>query len=118
MPEDFPRPSEIYEGSVCVATGNQATSGYESRDELLVEGSGPYLPCDQLSAEQQAELNVALDDIRTNSRFTNGGIDKIRRYEQAASGGGDYVTKYDSDSDEYSDDDFSDDEEPPIEPLE
>jgi membrane peptidoglycan carboxypeptidase len=120
MPEDFPRPDDVYEGSVCVATGNQATPGYESRDELLVEGAGPYLPCDQLSAEQQAELDVALDDIRTNSRFTNGGIDKIRRYEQAASGDGDYISDYDSDSDDsddYTEDDFSGDDEPPIEPL-
>lgn len=119
MPEDFPRPSEVYDGSVCVATGNQATPGYESRDELLVRGAGPYLPCDQLSAEQQSELNVALDDIRTNGRFTNGGIDKIRRYEQVASGDGDYRIDTSSDeSDDYTDDDFSGDEEPPIEPLE
>ena len=119
MPESFPRPSEVYEGSVCAATGNQASPGYESHEELLVKGAGPYLPCDQLSAEQQSELNVALDNIRTNGRFTNGGVDKIRRYDQAASGDGDYrIDSSSDDSDDYTEDDFNGDEEPPIEPLE
>ena len=120
MPESFPRPSEVYDGQVCAATGNQATPGYESRREVLVKGAGPYLECDQLSAEQQAELNDALDDIRDNGRFTNGGVDKIRRYESAASGNGDISRTFDDASDnvDYDEQDFVDDEEPIIEPLE
>ena len=30
---------------------------------MLVKGAGPYLECDQLSAEQQAELNDALNGL-------------------------------------------------------
>jgi hypothetical protein len=112
MPQQFPRPEEVYDGSVCVATGNQDTPGFESRKELLVRDSGPYLACDQLSAEQQAELTSAVDSLNTNSKWTNGAQDKIRRYQQAASGGGDRRIEPTSDDSG----DVSDDE-PPIEPL-
>jgi hypothetical protein len=95
-----------------VATGNQDTAGFESRKELLVRDSGPYLPCDQLSAEQQAELNSAVNSLNTNQKWTNGAQDKIRRYQQAASGGGDkrIESNFDGGGDES-------DDEPPIEPI-
>jgi membrane peptidoglycan carboxypeptidase len=112
LPQQFPRPDEVYDGSVCVATGNQDTAGFESRKELLVRDSGPYLPCDQLSAEQQAELNSAVNSLNTNQKWTNGAQDKIRRYQQAASGGGDkrIESNFDGGGDES-------DDEPPIEPI-
>jgi membrane peptidoglycan carboxypeptidase len=114
MPRDFPRPAEVYEGSVCDATGNQATPGFQSHEELLVRGAGPSLPCDQLSAYQKRELEKALEDLPRNRKWTNGAQDKIRRYERAASGGGDMRIEEIDSGDE---DDFSEDEEPPIEPL-
>ena len=64
---NFPRPSEVYDGTVCASTGNQATPGFESKKELLVRGGGPYLACDQLSAEQSAELTAATDALRTGA---------------------------------------------------
>jgi membrane peptidoglycan carboxypeptidase len=127
LSENFPRPSEVYEGEVCAATGNQATDGFESKDEILVRGNGPYLACDQLSVEQQQELDAAMRDVQTNGRFTNGGQDKIYRYESVVSGGGDYSPQIEPVDDDiyYEDgggiieDDFiSDDEEPIIEPIE
>jgi membrane peptidoglycan carboxypeptidase len=115
MPEDFPRPSEVYDGTVCASTGNQATPGFESKKELLVRGGGPYLACDQLSAEQSAELTAATDALRTGAKWTNGAQDKIRRYQSAVSGNGDSVTAYDSNGD--NSDNFNSDDEQPIEPL-
>jgi membrane peptidoglycan carboxypeptidase len=117
MPENFPRPSDVYDGSVCASTGNQATPGYESKKEILVRGGGPYLACDQLSAEQDAELNAAADALRTGANWTNGAQDKIRRYQSAVDGGGDSITSYDSNDNSNSGDNFNNDEEPPIEPL-
>jgi membrane peptidoglycan carboxypeptidase len=114
MPRDFPRPGEVYDGQVCDATGNQATPGFSSHREVLVESAGPYLPCDQLSAYQKRELEKAVEDLSRNNKWTNGAQDKIRRYERAATGGGDMrIEEIDSDDSE----DFSEDEEPPIEPL-
>ncbi len=117
--------SEVYDGEVCAATGNQATSGFESNDEVLVRGNGPYLACDQLSVEQQQELDAAMKDVQTNGRFTNGGQDKIYRYESVVSGGGDYNPQIEPVDDgeifegDVIEDDFqSDDEEPIIEPIE
>ena len=115
MPESFPRPSEVYDGTVCASTGNQATPGFESKKELLVRGGGPYLACDQLSAEQSAELTAATDALRTGAKWTNGAQDKIRRYQSAVSGNGDSVTNYDSNGD--NSDNLNNDDEQPIEPL-
>lgn len=84
MPKDFAVPPDIVHGSVCVSTGNAAEDGYQSRDELLVAGEGPSLPCDQLSAYQLSELKNALKDIDVNGdRYVNGGISKVERYAKA-----------------------------------
>ena len=115
MPENFPRPSEVYDGTVCASTGNQATPGFESKKELLVRGGGPYLACDQLSAEQSAELKAATDALRTGAKWTNGAQDKIRRYQSAVNGNGDSITSYDSSGN--NSDNFNNDDEQPIEPL-
>lgn len=91
--EQFPRPSDIYEGRVCEATGNQASDGFSSRPEVLVRNEGPALPCNQLSAYQDKELDAALADIRTNGgKYANGGAGKVQRYADAArsSGNGDF----------------------------
>jgi membrane peptidoglycan carboxypeptidase len=117
LSEDFPVPSNIYRGDVCAATGNQATSGYESHEEVLIRGAGPYLPCDQLSAYQQSELNHALDTLNKGP-YTGGAVDSIYRYRSAAEGGGDYVPQIEPVDDSGNiNEDFTEDEEPPIEPL-
>jgi hypothetical protein len=117
MNDSFPRPADIYDGQVCTATGNQATSGYESHDELLIKGSGPYLPCDQLSVYQQSELTDAMGNINKGP-YSGGAIDTIYRYRSAAEGNGDSIQDYESsDSNGDINDNFNEDEEPPIEPL-
>ncbi|HRA47382.1 MAG TPA: transglycosylase domain-containing protein, partial [Thermomicrobiales bacterium] len=116
--DNFPVPADIYMGDVCAATGNQAADGYESNEEPLIKGSGPYLACDQLSAYQQSELDTAMNSLNKGP-FTGGAVDSIYRYQSAADGNGDSVRIIES-SDENGDftTDFSEDEEPPIEPIE
>jgi membrane peptidoglycan carboxypeptidase len=89
MPESFKRPDGIYDGEICAATGHQATPGFESKKEVLVRNEGPFLPCNQLSAYEASELKAALDDIRQNGKYTNGGVGKIERYASVAQGGQD-----------------------------
>ena len=89
IPEQFPRPADVYDGSICTATGNQATGNAQTRKELLVRNEGPALPCNQLSAYQAKELAYALNDIgRNGGRYTNGGAGLIQRYADAARGAG------------------------------
>ena len=117
LSDNFPVPSDVYTGDVCTATGNQATDGYESNDEVLIRGAGPYLPCDQLSAYQQSELDHALDTLNQGP-YTGGAVDSIYRYRSAAEGSGDYVQQIEPvDGDGNINEDFTEDEEPPIEPL-
>lgn len=81
---NFPVPPDIVKGNVCVATGNAAESGYDTRPELLVAGEGPSLPCSQLSAYQLTELKKELKDINVNGgRYINDGIGKVERYARA-----------------------------------
>ena len=87
--EQFRRPSDIYDGRVCAATGNQASDGFEGRQEVLVRNEGPALPCNQLSAYQDKELDAALEDIRRNGgRYTGGGVGSVQRYADAVRGTG------------------------------
>jgi len=110
VPDAFPRPSGIYEGSVCAATGNAAAGGFSNTRELLVRDEGPALPCDQLSAYQKTELEFALQDIQQNSgKYTGGAYDSIYRYRD--------VVMYGNDPGGSRSDDESDNEEgdsPPI----
>jgi membrane peptidoglycan carboxypeptidase len=88
--ESFPRPSGIYEGSVCAATGNAAAGGFTSKRELLVRDEGPALPCDQLSAYQKTELEFALQDIQQNGgKYTGAAYDSIYRYRDVVMYGND-----------------------------
>jgi membrane peptidoglycan carboxypeptidase len=90
IPEDFPVPSGIYEGNVCEATGHQASSGFESREEVLVRGEGPALSCGQLSAYEYKELEKGIEDLNQNGgKYTGRGQDTMRRYENAIESGSD-----------------------------
>ncbi|MDQ3043537.1 MAG: penicillin-binding protein, partial [Chloroflexota bacterium] len=82
--ENFPRPSGIYEGEVCAATGHRTTGGGETRRELLVEGEGPELGCGELTDYERKELEGALEDIRRNGgKYARGAIDTVNRYASA-----------------------------------
>jgi len=86
----FEQPAGIYEGAVCGATGNAATSGFSSVREYLVRDEGPALPCGQLSAYQQTELEFALQDISQNGgKYTGAAYDSIYRYRDVAMYGND-----------------------------
>jgi membrane peptidoglycan carboxypeptidase len=90
IPEDFPVPAGIYEGDVCVSTGHQATSGYESQEEVLVRGEGPALSCGQLSAYEYDELQKGMEDLdRNGGSYTGRGQDTMRRYADAVESGDD-----------------------------
>ena len=85
LPEDFPRPPGIVEGPVCTATGHKPTGNEDARRELLVQGEGPSLRCDQLSAYERTELRAALADVRVNAgKYDGPGVDSIYRYARAA----------------------------------
>jgi membrane peptidoglycan carboxypeptidase len=90
IPEDFPVPAGVHKSSVCVSTGHKATSGFQSRQEWLVDGQGPALECNQLSADEYAELQYAENDVRSNGgKYTGRGQDTLRRYADAVGSSGD-----------------------------
>jgi membrane peptidoglycan carboxypeptidase len=100
LPEQFPQPSGLNSGSVCSATGHQASNNGSNHTELLVQGEGPALSCNQLSALERKELELALEDIRKNSgKYSEGAIDSIRRYASAAGASSGSVDFDDDDSD-------------------
>jgi membrane peptidoglycan carboxypeptidase len=78
IPEEFPVPPGIYRGEVCAATGHKATDGFEEKEEWLVQGEGPSLRCDQLSAYEYAQLQEALNS--QGGRYSGNGQGSISRY--------------------------------------
>jgi membrane carboxypeptidase/penicillin-binding protein len=94
LPEQFPRPAGIYEGTVCSATGGKPVAGFETTEEVLVRGEGPSLRCDQMSAYTAAELADALQDIRTSGKFTGAGLDRVELFADAVSGSGSSSSSY------------------------
>lgn len=83
--ENFPTPPDIYQGQICVATGNRAEGGYENKTEYLVRNEGPALPCDQLSAYQQQELDDALKTLdEKGDLYYGSAFDTIYRYRDVA----------------------------------
>jgi membrane peptidoglycan carboxypeptidase len=116
--ENFPVPADIYQGQICVATGNRAEGGYENHTEYLVRNEGPALPCDQLSAYQKEELDDALKTLdEKGDLYYGSAFDTIYRFRDVAyygddPGGG----SEDSSSDDSSDDSEEDNGEdsPPI----
>lgn len=81
IPPDFPVPPGLHKVAVCDATGHQATGGYASHEEWLVDGAGPALRCDQVSAAEYAELQYALNDVVQNGgKYSGHGQDSIYQY--------------------------------------
>jgi membrane peptidoglycan carboxypeptidase len=86
----FEQPPGIYEGAVCAATGNAATSGFSNAREYLVRDEGPALSCNQLSAYQATELEFALKDVSENGgKYTGSAYDSIYRYRDVVLYGND-----------------------------
>jgi membrane peptidoglycan carboxypeptidase len=80
IPEEFPRPPGIIEAQVCTATGKRPIAGSQSRTEVLVDGGGPQLRCDQMSEFEEQELIAAIEDARGNPSFTGRGIQTLDGY--------------------------------------
>jgi membrane peptidoglycan carboxypeptidase len=117
LPKQFPVPSGLNKRNVCVATGHQATGGSETRQEWLVDGEGPALRCDQLSAEEYAEIQYALNDVSQNGgKYTSGGRSSINRYAGAAGISRGSGPSRSFTSDNSSSGDFSTDDSPQIVP--
>ena len=88
--KNFAKPSDIYQGQVCEATGGKAESGFDSKTEWLVRGEGPALACDQMSAYDAEELSAEKKDIDENGgKYVGDAYDRVSRYNDAVSGGGD-----------------------------
>jgi membrane peptidoglycan carboxypeptidase len=122
LPNQFPTPSGLSKRDVCVSTGHQATGGFQTRQEWLVDGEGPALACDQLSAEEYGEIQYALNDVSQNGgKYTSGGRSSIYRYAEAVglsrgSGSSRGSSSGDSSSGDSSSGDFSTDGSPRIVP--
>jgi membrane peptidoglycan carboxypeptidase len=71
---EFPKPPGIYEGQVCTATGKQSIRGVGTKTEVLVEGEGPVLPCNQVNDYELKELKAVLRAAAGNPRFTSRGV--------------------------------------------
>src|SRR4029078_1375291 len=53
----------------------------ESREEWLVDGEGPSLRCDQLSAYEYQQIQEALNDVSQNGgKYSGNGQGSIYRY--------------------------------------
>jgi membrane peptidoglycan carboxypeptidase len=108
--KNFPVPADIYQGQVCVATGNRAEGAYENRTEVLVRNEGPALPCDQISAYQQQELEDALKTLdEKGDLYYGSAFDTIYRFRDVALYGEDPGGSDDSGSDSSDDSGSSDD---------
>jgi len=83
IPEEFPRPPGIYEGPICAATGKLPIPGFRTVTEVLVQGEGPTLRCNQITDAERRELTAALQDAARNSRFTSRGIQTLHAYAAA-----------------------------------
>jgi len=81
IPEEFPVPPGLSKRDICVTTGHQPDGGGQTREEWLVDGEGPALRCNQLSTAEYADLQYALNDLRTNGgKYTGRGQSSIYDY--------------------------------------
>jgi len=114
LDEEFPVPPDAYEGEVCAATGNRATSG-ATREDWLVRGKEPQNACGDLTDYQREQLNDALEQVRRgNVRWASGAVSSIREYDAAANGRSSISTSSSSSS---RDNDEDNDQEQIIEPI-
>jgi penicillin-binding protein 1C len=85
MPETFPRPSGVYEGSLCANTGHLPSSGQPTRTDLMSAGNAPILRCGQLSAWEQRDLAEAMSKLG-DPRLVAGAAQSVRNYAAEAAG--------------------------------
>lgn len=77
----FPIPSGLEERSVCSTTGHKPSGNSSTTNELLVRGAGPALECNQLSALELKEIELALQDVQRNGgQYVGDGVGSIYRY--------------------------------------
>lgn len=84
-----------------------------------MQGEGPALGCNQVSAWELEEAIEALEDVQRNGgKYAGGGVDSVYRYASAIGLYSGSIPDFDPDGDENDsddDDDGSDGEEIPIE---
>jgi len=80
IPDDFPKPDNIYEGPICAATGKLPIPGARTVTEVLVKGEGPKLKCNQVTDDEKKDLQAALADAAKNPHFTASGIKSLQEY--------------------------------------
>jgi penicillin-binding protein 1C len=83
LSEEFPRPDNIVEESLCSATGKRPTNGLPTVTELLVDDGPPELDCNEIDDYEEEELVAALEDAVTNSAFNERGILSLHEYALA-----------------------------------
>lgn len=84
---EFPKPPGIIEGEICTATGKQPIRGVNTKTEVLVEGEGPTLPCNQTNDYELRELKAALRAAEGNRRFIRRGIAALNTYAMMTGNG-------------------------------
>jgi penicillin-binding protein 1C len=85
---EFPKPPGIIEGDVCTATGKQPIRGVGTKTEVLVQGEGPTLACNQADDYEIRELKAALKAADGNKRFTSRGVATLNSYAMMTGYGG------------------------------
>lgn len=115
--EEFEVPNDVFEGEVCAATGNRASSG-STREDWLVRGEEPQNACGDLTDYQRRELNDAIEHVREgNVRWASGAVNSIRQYDSAANGRSSIRASSSNDNTTGSNQSNDDDDEQIIEPI-
>jgi 1A family penicillin-binding protein len=88
LPEEFPVPDDVEQRQLCAATGHRAGNGNEVT-EWVVKGQEPTLGCGELSPEESAELDKALNEAKSGRvSWSSGAISSINDYARAANRSG------------------------------
>lgn len=117
--EEFPVPDEVRRMELCKATGHLPGSGETVRD-WVVRGQEPTLRCDEVDSREAEELEKALDELRQGANWASGAASSINRYAEAV---GRTPVPVESDEETSGDgattegDTSTEEEQPPIEPL-
>jgi membrane peptidoglycan carboxypeptidase len=83
LPEEFPVPSDAYEGEICAVTGQRPGTG-ETTEEWLVRDQGPERGCTDLDTRERTELDKAVAATREgNTRWAGNAVERIARYASA-----------------------------------
>ncbi len=122
VPEEFATPDEARRMELCAATGHLPGSGDTVRD-WVVRGQEPTLDCDEVDTYEAKQLESALEELRKGANWASGATDSINRYARIVGRSPVPVESDSTDSGSDSGGDTgggetsSDQEQPPIEPL-